>query len=105
MGVNFAAVKDMFAWIGPVLTALQGNAVCDANPSCSATRVQFERLVAARNDGSVDEINRAGRTIAGIRRPADPHRNGEPTQRCARQRSPRRCLRWVWTDPAACRRA
>ena len=77
MGVNFAAVKDMFAWIGPVLTALQGNAVCDANPSCSATRVQFERLVAARNDGSLDQINRAGRTTAGSRGPADPHRNGE----------------------------
>ena len=41
MGVNFAAVKDMFAWIGPVLAALQGNAICDANPSCSDTRVQF----------------------------------------------------------------
>jgi RND superfamily putative drug exporter len=66
MGVNFAAVKDMFAWIGPVLTALQGNAVCDANPSCSATRVQFERLVAARNDGSVDEINQLAGRLQGV---------------------------------------
>ncbi|HET6735051.1 RND family transporter [Mycobacterium sp.] len=66
MGVNFAAVKDMFAWIGPVLTALQGNAVCDANPSCSATRVQFERLVAARNDGSVDEINKLAGQLQGV---------------------------------------
>ena len=38
MGWNFSAVKDMFGWIGPVLAALQGNPVCDANPSCSATR-------------------------------------------------------------------
>ena len=30
MGMNFTAAKDMFAWIGPVLTALQGNPVCDA---------------------------------------------------------------------------
>src|SRR5690606_26555638 len=44
MGFNFAAVKDMFAWIGPVLSALQGNAVCDANPSCRDTRMQFQRL-------------------------------------------------------------
>ncbi|MGV0714294.1 RND family transporter [Mycolicibacterium sp. XJ662] len=57
MGFNFNAVKDMFAWIGPVLAALQGNAICDANPSCRDTRMQFERLVAAREDGSLDEIN------------------------------------------------
>src|SRR5580693_1244611 len=38
MGWNFSAVKDMFGWIGPVLAALQGNPVCDADESCSATR-------------------------------------------------------------------
>ena len=31
MGWNYSAVKDMFGWIGPVLTALQGNPVCDAD--------------------------------------------------------------------------
>jgi RND superfamily putative drug exporter len=57
MGINFAAVRDMFAWIGPVLTALQNNQVCDANPSCSATRTQFQRLNDANNDGRLDQIN------------------------------------------------
>ncbi|ORA65081.1 hypothetical protein BST23_14825 [Mycolicibacterium elephantis] len=57
MGFNFAAVKDMFAWIGPVLSALQGNAVCDANRSCRDTRMQFQRLIAARESGGLDEIN------------------------------------------------
>ena len=66
MGVNFATVKDLFAWIGPVLAALQGNAVCDANPSCRDTRVQFERLVAARNDGSVDQINQLAGQLQGV---------------------------------------
>lgn len=66
MGVNFAAVKDMFAWIGPVLAALQGNAICDANPSCRATRLQFERLVAAREDGSLNEINDLAGQLQGI---------------------------------------
>jgi putative drug exporter of the RND superfamily len=66
MGVNFAAVKDMFAWIGPVLTALQGNAICDANPSCSDTRMQFERLVAARNDGSLNQINDLAQELQGV---------------------------------------
>ncbi|HEY9265852.1 MAG TPA: RND family transporter [Mycobacterium sp.] len=66
MGVNFRAVKDMFAWIGPVLTALQGNRVCDANPSCVDTRMQFERLVDARNDGRVDEINQLAGQLQGV---------------------------------------
>lgn len=57
MGVNFSAVRDMFAWIGPVLAALQNNPVCDADLSCSDTRVQFQRLVGARGDGSLDQIN------------------------------------------------
>ena len=38
MGWNFSAAKDMFGWIFPVLTALQGNPVCDLDSSCSATR-------------------------------------------------------------------
>jgi RND superfamily putative drug exporter len=66
MGVNFNAVKDMFAWIGPVLTALQGNPVCDANPSCSDTRIQFQRLVAAREDGSLNQINDLAHQLEGV---------------------------------------
>jgi len=57
MGLNLSATKDMFAWIGPVLAALQGNPVCDADESCSATRGQFARLAGERNQGSLDEIN------------------------------------------------
>ena len=57
MGWNFSAVKDMFGWIGPVLAALQGNPVCDADESCSATRGQFQRLVGARDQGDLDAIN------------------------------------------------
>jgi putative drug exporter of the RND superfamily len=57
MGWNFSAGKNMFAWIGPVLTALQGNPVCDADPSCSSTRGTFEQLVGARDQGDLDAIN------------------------------------------------
>jgi RND superfamily putative drug exporter len=66
MGVNFTAAKNFFAWIGPVLTALQGNPVCDADPSCSNTRNQFEQLVAARNDGSLDQINDLAHQFQGF---------------------------------------
>jgi putative drug exporter of the RND superfamily len=56
-GWNFSAAKNMFAWIGPVLAALQGNPVCDVDPSCSATRGTFEQLVGARDQGDLDAIN------------------------------------------------
>ncbi|WP_406814828.1 RND family transporter [Mycobacterium sp. M23085] len=57
MGWNFSAAKNMFAWIGPVLAALQGNPVCDADSSCSATRGTFEQLVGARDQADLDAIN------------------------------------------------
>jgi RND superfamily putative drug exporter len=66
IGVNITAANDMFAWVAPVLTALQGNSVCDADPSCSATRVQFQRLVIARDDGSLDQINELARQLQGF---------------------------------------
>ena len=56
MGVNLMATRDMFAWVGPVLTALHGNVVCDLDPSCSQTRIHLSRLAAARNDGTLAEI-------------------------------------------------
>ncbi len=57
MGWNFSAGKNLFAWIGPVLTALQGNPVCDVDESCSATRGQFERLTGGRDQEDLDAIN------------------------------------------------
>lgn len=66
MGINFRAVRDMFGWIGPVLTALHGNAVCDANPSCVNTRMQFERLMDAREDGRLERINTLAGDLEGV---------------------------------------
>jgi len=63
MGWNFSAAKDMFGWIFPVLTALQGNPVCDVDSSCSATRGEFERLVGARDQGDLDQINDLARQL------------------------------------------
>jgi RND superfamily putative drug exporter len=66
MGVNFSAVRDMFGWIGPVLAALEGNAICDANPSCSATRAQFRKLVDGGNNGQLDQINSLAGQLQGF---------------------------------------
>ncbi|SOX55082.1 Acyltrehalose exporter MmpL10 [Mycobacterium ahvazicum] len=57
MGWNFSAAKNVFAWIGPVLAALQGNPICDADQSCSATRGTFEQLVGSRDQADLDAIN------------------------------------------------
>lgn len=57
MGWNFSAAKNLFAWIGPVLAALQGNPRCDVDPSCTATRGTFEQLVGARDQADLDAIN------------------------------------------------
>ena len=57
IGVSFTAARDLLGWVGPVLMALQGNVVCDLNPSCSETRGHFQNLVDARNDGTIDRIN------------------------------------------------
>jgi putative drug exporter of the RND superfamily len=65
MGVNLAGVRDMFAWIGPVLTALQGNPVCNADASCSDTRNKFEQIAAQRDAGALDDFNEAARQLAG----------------------------------------
>ena len=66
IGVNFTTVKDMFAWVGPVLAARTGNAICDANPSCTDTRIQFQKLVAARDDGRLDQINTLAEQLQGF---------------------------------------
>ena len=66
MGVNFGAVRNIFAWIGPVLAALQNNQVCDANPSCRETRGQFQKLVDADADGSLDQINQLTQELKDV---------------------------------------
>ncbi len=57
MGWNFSAAKNMFGWIEPVLAALRGNPICDADPSCSATRGTFEQLTGGRDQEDIDAIN------------------------------------------------
>lgn len=66
IGLNFSNVRDAFAWIGPVLAALNGNAICDANPSCANTRIQFQKLMEARDDGRLDQIDSLAGQLKGI---------------------------------------
>ncbi len=68
MGVNFSAAKDKFAWIGPVLTALQSSPVCDADASCSATRVHLAEVADPRNAATVEQINELAGQLQGVGR-------------------------------------
>ena len=66
MGWNYTAAKNLFEWIGPVLTALRGNPVCDLDESCSNTRGAFEQLVGGRDQEDLDAINDLAHQIAGL---------------------------------------
>jgi putative drug exporter of the RND superfamily len=57
MGWNYTGAKNLFEWLGPVVTALQGNPACDLNESCSNTRGAFEQLLGGRNQEDLDAIN------------------------------------------------
>ena len=56
IGLNLANTTDAFAGLGPVLIALNTSPVCDADPSCSNSRLQLQRLITARDDGTLDKI-------------------------------------------------
>ncbi len=57
MGVNSGdAVAAYDKSIAPVLTALNANPVCDADPKCVATRARLQLLADARNDGTLNQI-------------------------------------------------
>jgi len=66
LGLNYTAAKDMFAWVGPVLAALQGNVTCDLDPSCAETRGHFQNLEKARQDGTLDRINQLAGQLQGM---------------------------------------
>ncbi len=63
IGVNFANLAKSFDWVGPVLAGLEASPVCDADPSCTNSRVQLRRLVTARNDGTFDKVANLGRQL------------------------------------------
>jgi RND superfamily putative drug exporter len=71
MGVNTDdAVAAYDKSIAPVLNALNGNPVCDADPKCVATRARLQLLGDARKDGTLNEIANLCTLLEEI--PSDP---------------------------------
>lgn len=56
LGENIADVNDTVGWAGPILTALDATPTCAADPACSTSRSQLQRLVAARESGAFDRL-------------------------------------------------
>lgn len=53
---TFGDMARNFAWVDPVVIALDGSPYCDTDPLCSAAREQFRRLQTARNDGTLEKL-------------------------------------------------
>ncbi len=71
MGVNPGdAVAEYDKSIAPVLRALNGNPVCDADPECVATRARLQLLADAREDGTLNQIADLRNLLAAV--PDDP---------------------------------
>ena len=63
IGFNFDNVRTSFDWAPPVLRALDASPVCAVDPSCSDSRLQLQRLITARDDGTFDKIADLGRQL------------------------------------------
>jgi len=71
MGVNIGdAVAAYDKSIAPVLSALNGNPVCDADPKCVAIRARLQLLADARNDGTLNQITNLCTLLEEV--PIDP---------------------------------
>ena len=71
MGVNTGdAVAAYDKSIAPVLNALNGNPVCDADPQCVATRARLQLLAEARDDGTLSQITNLCSLLEEV--PGDP---------------------------------
>ena len=84
IGVNFANFTDSFDWVGPVLEGLNASPVCNANLSCSDSRVQLQRLVSTRNDGTFDKIATLGRRLRSAQPSPESRLDGDGSAKCAR---------------------
>ena len=81
IGANSDFVANNSDWAGPVLGALDNSPMCSAEPACVNARTELQRLVRARDDGTLGKISELARqlhatqavqtlaaTVSGLRR-------------------------------------
>jgi len=67
--VNFASLTNDFAWIDPVVLALDTSPVCQTNPICVVAAGQFHRMQTARDDGTLDKMAELIRQLQSTKSP------------------------------------
>jgi RND superfamily putative drug exporter len=60
---NSANMADASDWVGPVVKALDASPTCDSDPSCASARVQLQRMVTARDDGTFGRLSDMARQL------------------------------------------
>jgi putative drug exporter of the RND superfamily len=81
IGANADFVANNSDWASPVLRALDNSPMCGAEPACVNARTELQRLVTARDDGTLGKISELARqlratqavqtlasTVSGLRR-------------------------------------
>jgi RND superfamily putative drug exporter len=81
IGANANFVANNSDWVNPVLGALDKSSMCSAEPACVNARTELQRLVTARDDGTLGKISELARqlqatqavqtvaaTVSGLRR-------------------------------------
>ncbi|MGY4708727.1 MMPL family transporter [Mycolicibacterium sp. CBM1] len=60
IAANVHALNNHTDWVDPVLAALDGNPVCDADPNCVAGRDELQHL----SEGAFDDVAELGRELS-----------------------------------------
>jgi RND superfamily putative drug exporter len=66
LGVNLTRITDVYTWAMPMVNALNVSPVCDFDPACVSSRGDLQRIVASKDDGTLDKIAEVGRQLQGM---------------------------------------
>ena len=67
LGTNVGdAIATFDQNVDPILNALNASPICNADPSCVASRDELQRAADARNNGTLDLIAELGRELQGV---------------------------------------
>jgi putative drug exporter of the RND superfamily len=63
IGANANFVANNSEWASPVLGALNNSPMCDADPACGNARAELQRMVTARDDGTLGKLSELARQL------------------------------------------
>jgi putative drug exporter of the RND superfamily len=67
IGANVNFIANNSDWASPVLSALNNSPMCDADPACANARTELQRMVTARDDGTLGKISALARQLQATR--------------------------------------